>query len=51
MNRQPCAALTAADIAAQVVLDILPSPQHKSFKKEDGDVVIDAQCHRAIKHS
>lgn len=32
---------------SELVLDILPAPQNGPFTKEDGEVVIDAEGHRA----
>lgn len=33
---------------SEVVLDILPTPQHGAFAKEDGEVVVDAMGRRAV---
>jgi arsenate reductase len=31
---------------SELVLDILPKPQHGPFAKEDGELLIDANGHR-----
>ncbi|RTL50077.1 MAG: arsenate reductase (glutaredoxin) [Bradyrhizobiaceae bacterium] len=34
---------------SETVLDILPLPQQREFRKEDGELVVDSHGHRAVK--